>query len=432
MKLWAKKFSENSFLKNASWMVGGSSLQAGIAFISNVVLARHLMPEDFGTFAIIQANISISSAIINLKLGSYVIKLSQEELNSQYSTISTLAILLSFINTLIGYILLMFWGMISTGSVLLLIDKFVAPIVLLQLSIYERKSNYKGISLIETSANTISHIASMILVFSGVGMIMLYARVLIETFLRLVYLIRKKELRRMPLKIIHYAELNNIISQVKGFWLDSLMEGVFERLLILIGGAILSEKQLGYFVQAKRLAITPHQLLQPIAFRVSYNFFSKAKEARTKLAMLYKILLSEFAVLLTVGLIIFIGGDVIIKTLFGNKWVESVVVLKCMLGVVTFLTLFNTYKSYYMASHSMLTFFKLGRVLQFVVLLVAVAGFSLFTSETNLLNGLSLSYSLAYVVPVLILIGHSMMQGVIPVDNQNYAYLLKKKKSSTV
>ncbi|MEK6481636.1 oligosaccharide flippase family protein [Catalinimonas sp. 4WD22] len=427
IKLWVKSALAHPFVNNATWMLGGSGLQAGIAFISNVILARYLMPEDFGTFAIVQANINLSSAILNLKLEPYIIKLNQTTLKEKYEIITTVAVIQSIINSCIGFLLLMLWGMMNIGGLILLIDKLIAPLVLFQLSIFERKLNYKSISFIETTSNTLSHLLVIVLAISGVGFVVLYIRVFAETILRLTHLIYKKELKKMPLKKVNFSAVKNIISNVRGFWLDALLEGMFERILILGGSFLLTERQLGYFVQAKRLAITPHQLLQPIAFRISYNFFNKVSNLRARFLMLYKILFSEFVVLTVVALIIFFKSESIISFLFGEKWVASAMVLNSMLGVITCLTLFNTYKSFFMSGIHMKVFFKIGRVIQFSILLIALAILYTTLLKVDLLFGVSLTYSLAYVIPVLTLTLYSLLQSVSFKSKVIYQLIPEKK-----
>jgi len=412
MKLWFNKIIAHPFIKNASWMLGGSGLQAGIAFISNIILARYLMPEDFGTFAIVQANINLSSAILNLKLEPYIIKLNHTALKDQYQTLTTVAITQSIVNTCVGLILLMLWGMMNIGGMILLIDKLISPLVLFQLSVFERKLNYKSISFIETTSNTCSHLLAIGLAIGGVGFIVLYIRVFSETVLRLMHLVYKKEISSMPLKKISFTEVKSIIANVRGFWLDAFLEGMFERVLILGGSMLLTERQLGYFVQAKRLAITPHQLLQPIAFRISYNFFNKVNNLKARYLMLFKILRTEFILLTLIALIIFFKADSIISFLFGEKWVASAMVLKSMLGVVTCLTLFNTYKSFFMAGDHLKVFFKMGRLIQFTILLSAIVLLYGAIFSINQLYGLSMVYSLAYAIPVVVLTTYSVLQGV--------------------
>lgn len=297
-------------------MVGGGGLQAGIAFGSNVVLARYLMPEDFGTFAIIQANISLSSIIINLKLGQLLISATPHEVEKQYRLITTAAYFQSTVNTLIGLILLSTWNLLTTEAIILLFDNLISPLILLQITLYERKGNYRKISLMETSSKALSHLVAVTLVFFGLGSLALYIRVVVETLVKVLYLIRYKEFKVLPCDAKLLYSIKGLIKNVRNFWVNGFAEALFERILILFAGYALNTQQLGYFAQAKRLATTPQQLFQPIAYRVSFYFFSRSNHTDGKSRLLKKILLTEFMVLLPIAIMIVLFGQEVVIYLF--------------------------------------------------------------------------------------------------------------------
>lgn len=379
-------------------MLGGGGAQAAIGFISNIILARFLLPEDFGVFAIIQANLLLSGAVLNFRLPQLIISASENVLQANYRLYASVAMAQGLINTFIGVVLLWIWDLWHWGAVLLVADSLLTSVLTFQYSVYERKLAYRRLSVVETLSKTASHMLAIGVVVGGIGSIALYIRIFSESFFRTVGLFFLKEWSPMSLVRLPWPAIKKLMRQVKHFWLDFVLEASFERLLILGPGLFLPGQTIGYFVQAKRLAITPHQLLQPLAFRVSFNYFSREENRTKNRRTLWRILLLEIALLSVCVLAIWFFGEEIILFLFGEKWLPVAPALQWMSGVVGFLSLFNTLKSYAMGGGGMKPFIYWGRSVQWIAFLLFMIVALGLSQTADQLNWIAAGYSGAYIL----------------------------------
>jgi O-antigen/teichoic acid export membrane protein len=64
---------------DSQWMLSSGLFRAAIAFGSNLVLVRFLLPEEFGTFALRLATASLVLSVVSLRTGTQVIRLNEAE-----------------------------------------------------------------------------------------------------------------------------------------------------------------------------------------------------------------------------------------------------------------------------------------------------------------------------------------------------------------
>ena len=389
----------------SAFLVSGQVFQALLAFGVNLVLVRYIFPEEFGRFALILAGASIVYSLISPRLNVLIIRLSDADYDEKTRDIFFSAIAWE---TLAATLIIFFWLGVSENAGLweFLI---VGAVGLrhwtdLNKAFFERTMAYRQLAIMETGASTGGHLLALAMALSGVGWGILVIREVMVSIINLFGLWRIGGLTLRRLRLLGILEWIALFKDARGVWLDGVLEGSFQRLVILLAGFIGGEAMAGLFFQAQRLAYVPHQVLSPITYRVLGNWFARTEDAKARRAGRDKFLLLLFPLLLIAGVLTVMFSGQIIPWLFGENWARVGDILAAMCGMVAFCSLFESLKAYCLATRQSVKLFS-GRIVQYLgLLLPTVAGFAGWISADIALGiGLSTSYFLAFLLIFILL-----------------------------
>lgn len=388
--------------RHSAWMVGGTGVQAGVAFLANLALVRLLTPTDFGRFAIVQANISIIGALFDLRVGPLILQTPEEELDRELLGRYTGAV--AFENVMVGSgALLVLWlvDLLSLGAGILLAASLASTWVTAQVRLYERRFEYQRLTVLETVASAGGHVAAVLGALGGLGALVLYARTAVELTALVAGLAWVGALRRFPLRWLTTEDWKALFRRVRGYWADGLLARSFDRVVILLVGGLASEQAAGYFFQAHRLAVVPNRLLSPINARISFNYFSHRIPPERRPSVLRRALVLMGGALALVGVVAGVLADPVIPWLFGPGWGPVVPIFVAMVGVIVAMSPFNLVQAFYMSENRMRPFILLGRGGQYATLgaVTAVVILGHVPVATGLAVGLSLAFLVGTLVP---------------------------------
>lgn len=384
--------------RHGAWMVSGAGARAGVAFGANLALVRLLLPEHFGRFAIVQANISLVAAVTNLKIGDLVLREPEENLDDRRLSLYMGALGVQTVVIGLGAAgLLWAFGLLRWDAGILLVSVLASSWVNAELRLYERKFDYQNISVIETAAHGAGHLFTVAGALAGLGALVLYLRLGVQLLAKLAGLKAVGRLRAFPVRWLTREEWTTIFRKIRGFWLDGVLAQSFERLVILLVGALVGERATGFFYQARRLAVVPHQLASPVTSRIAFNYFSHHVDPDRRGRVLRRTLSWELAALAGLGGLGLLLADPVIPWLFGADWQPVVPLFRAMAGMVVGMTMLNTLNAYFMAVDRLQPFILLGRGGQYLGILMSVAAAALMPALGYDL-GLSLGLSVAYLI----------------------------------
>jgi len=393
------KFTNANVAKHAAWMMSGAVIQAAAAFATNLVLVRVLLPEDFGRFTIVMANIGLAQSIVSVPIGTVVLRASEEELEQKLSLYAAVNIIQNVTVLVIASSVLLSIQKFDLRAILLLISFISSNWISVQMNLYERRFVYGKLSILETLAHLLGHIFAIVGALSGIGSVVLYGRELVRQISLILGLRYLNGLQSIKLRWLRLEDWKELLKTIHGFWLDGFLESSFGRLVILTVGSLSGEAGAGYFFQAQRLAIIPHQFLQPVTQRLAINYFSHKSSHDKQTKHLAKGLMSLSGILLLAVIIIRLGAPTVIPVVFGDSWRPVIPILIAMLGFVLCATMFNLLKGYCIATKNLKTLIVLGRSGQYLGFLSVATLVSILDYEPSvgLAFGLSLGYLLAAV-----------------------------------
>jgi O-antigen/teichoic acid export membrane protein len=395
---------QSPLTSHAAWMMSGSFFQAGSAFAANLLLARLLLPQDFGKFALIQANVSLIGVIVSFQIGDLLLRTSEEKLDSKYLSICAGGLAIQ--TFLVGggtLILLRTCNLLSLQSGILLVALLASGWINLQMRLYERTFDYKRLSWLETSSHFSAHLFSVVGALMGLGSIVLYLREAVRLIFLVVGLRCLGGWQKIPLSWLRIGDWKFILAQIRGFWTDGVLEQLFSRWVVMLVGTITGEQGTGYFFQAQRLAILPHQFLQPLTERIAFNYFSHRVSKNHQQKELLKSLGLTAGVLILIAGLASLFANSAIPFVFGQQWQPVGSILIALLGFMVGLTLFGMLKSYFMAQAKMRTFMIFGRGGQYMA--IALAVLIVMNFKVNPLVSMALGVSGSYILGTLLLLG---------------------------
>nr|CAM76656.1 GumJ protein [Magnetospirillum gryphiswaldense MSR-1] len=325
----------------------GTAVQAATALAAQIFLMRQLMPHDFGQFAIVLASCGLVQTIVSLRLNILIIRLQTDDLSSHQAQLYQAALIWE---TLAAVVIALIWlaisDLISIPSLILLTALTIGQWINQISAFYERGMDYGRITLVETGSQLFGHVAALILVLSGMGAISLYMRELVAVCGKLAAYTAIGALPRPVWMWPRFQACREIWRETRGVWVEGILEGIFTRIVILSSGALTGLHGAGLFAQSQRLAMLPHQFLSPVVSRMSANLFNRTTDFDRRQYLAIRLGALTLALMLPAIAFIWLWGGDIVPWLFGDKWRSAAFVLRAMIGVILFLSLFELLRAF--------------------------------------------------------------------------------------
>lgn len=319
-----------------------------ITFLSNLVLARLLMPEDFGCIAMLYVFISISAIFVNGGLGSALIQ-RKNATHIDYTTVFYWNLVVS----VLFYLLLFFTApaianfyampklspVLRVQSITLLIQSFT----LVQAIQLQKQLRFKELSIRNLIAAAVGTVIGIVMAFYGFGVWSLVASSLCGAFASVLLLWHMSSWR--PSWEFSFDTLWSLFSFGGLILLSNLVESIYTNIQRLVIGKMFTASDLGYYNQAKKLEEVPTATLSTIVNDVSFPVFSQLQDDPDKLKnALRKNIKAVTYLNFPLMLLLIVIAHPIITLLYTYKWEASVPYFQilCILGAVYTLNTLNT------------------------------------------------------------------------------------------
>lgn len=299
-----------------------------ISFVSNIVLARLLLPSDFGIIGMLVLFIAIANIFVDSGLGSALIQ-KKEPSHKDYSTVfwANLAISLFF------YILLYacapyisrFYKMPILCSVLRIegIVLFLNSFCLIQTTILRKELDFKKLSIANIVGNIIGTIVGVILAYWGYGVWSLVVRMLVVSLVTVFMLWGISKWR--PSFTFSLGSFKELFDFGGFILLSSIVTSISNNIQTLIIGKLFSPGVLGTYTQAKQLRDIPSMSISSIISQVLYPFFSNNQENNHKIGrtLNFSIYITAYITSAIVAILILVSKPLII-ILYTDRWIGAV------------------------------------------------------------------------------------------------------------
>ncbi len=306
----------------------------GLQFIVMIIMARLLMPNDYGLIGMLAIFMAIAQSLVDSGFSSALIrKINCSE--DDYSTVFFFNIGIGFILFVILFFLAPYISIFYENKKLDILTKvislniFINSLSVVQRAILTRRLDFKTQAKASFIAVFISGIAGIILAFRNFGVWALVFQGLIFNIINTVLLWVFS--RWFPQFIFSMISFRNLFSFGSKLLMSGLIEVVYMNLYTITIGKCFSVSDVGYFTRADNFSQFPSTNIMGIVQRVTFPIFSQMQKDKKQLTICYR----RFVRL--VAYIIFplmIGLTVVaypfIEVLLGSEWKYTAVLLQIL------------------------------------------------------------------------------------------------------
>ena len=299
-----------------------------ISFISNMVLARLLNPDDFGTMGLIMAFITVADVLVDGGLGNALIQkknIEEKDKTTIYAVNLAFSILLftclfiaaPFIESFIG--VFGFALLLRIQSICVLIRAFYV----VSISQITRDLRFSKLAQVALISQTLSTLIAITMAYQGMGVWRLLLKtILLDLFCCVLYV------RASPFRyklIFDKTSFKELFSFGFPVALANIIESFYFNIVSFVIGKSYSVNDLGYFNQANSLKQIPVYSVSAVINQVFFPFFSKIQDDSTALVSQYRttIRVVTFFVYPILAYLFFFAEPVIIL-LYSDKWLPCV------------------------------------------------------------------------------------------------------------
>ncbi len=243
-------YGKEKIIKSLVWKLMERGGVQGIQFIIQIILARLLTPEDYGSIAIIAIFITIANVFVQSGFNTALIqKKDTDELD--YSSVFYLSMFVAFIIYIILFIaapfIAEFYGIDNLTAVIRVISitLFFGAYNSIQNAIVAKHMEFRKLFFSSTGAVCVSGIIGIVLAYSGFGVWALVAQQLINQITISVILLFI--LKWHPKLIFSFERIRVLFSYGCKLLVSALIDTFYMNIRSLIIGKIYSPTMLGFY-----------------------------------------------------------------------------------------------------------------------------------------------------------------------------------------
>lgn len=318
----------DKYLTAVFWAYADKFGTGGFNFLVTIVLARLLVPEDFGLIAMVMIFYEISHTFVESGFTEALVR-KQELTEEDKST----TFVFNFFVGLFLYGVLFFSAPFIAGFFnepvltlvvrLLGLNLIIESFAIIHGAVLLHEINFKALAQTRLAGIVISSLVAIGMAFHGYGVwsiVVKYNVASIVTTMVLMFMTKWKLSIRFS---------RDSFQQLFGFgskiFFRALIDKFYRHIYNFIIGKYFTASMLGFYSQANQLKNTVILILFQTVHNVTYPVLSKLQDDYIRLKDSYrKLLKMNSFVIFPVLIVLIVLGKPIIVTLIGTKWLEAV------------------------------------------------------------------------------------------------------------
>lgn len=314
--------------------------QQGIQFVISVILARILLPAEFGLVAMSMIFMAIAQVFVDGGFGQALIQ-KKNTTHADECSIFYFNILLSVVSAALLCLaapwIARFYSepLLTPMTRVLSLNLVINAFGLVQTTLLTKNVNFKAQFKVSVIASALSGAIGIAMAYSGYGVWSLVVQSLSSNLLRTVLLWIFHGWR--PGIVFSAKSLGTMFGFGSKLLVSNVLESIFSNLYIIVIGKVFTATDLGFYSRAQRLQQLPSRNISSTMERVTFPIFSslQADSARLKRGMrkaITMLVMINFPVM--VGLAA--ASRPLVFVLLTEKWLPCVPYLQllCAVGVL--------------------------------------------------------------------------------------------------
>lgn len=309
------------------------SLQ-GVQFIINILMARLLLPSDYGMIGMLAVFLQISQTFIDSGFSDALVQ-KKDRTETDLSTVFYFNIIISVLLYILLFIgapyIAQFYRMpeLTLVTRVIMLNLIFSSFAAVPKTILTIRIDFKSQSKISLISAIISGIVGITMAYKGLGVWALVIQSLLNASLTVLLFFYYIHWR--PLKVFSKESFQRLFSFGSKLLFSRLIHALYYNLYSLVIGRKYSSAELGYYTRAEQFAILPSSNINAIISRVTFPILSNIQDDNVRLASAYRkyIKLASYLIFpLMVGLAAV--AQPLVLLLLTEKWMMAAVLLQIL------------------------------------------------------------------------------------------------------
>ena len=322
------KSLEQKTLKGIGWSTISQLGKSIFNIIITLILVRLLLPEDFGLMAMVTVFTGFSTILVNFGFGMALIQkkdVTDVDLSSVFWLNSFLGVAIAIIISLASPLVAKFYEIpeLIPLTIFVSINYVFVSLSIVQRTVLKKKLIFKKLALIELVSVISSGIIGIGCALYGFGVWSLAVQIVclsLFTFGLLWFGTKWK-----PSFVYKHSSIKSLLKlsfSILGNSSLNYATNNFDNLLI---GKIFGQGTLGIYSRSMMIILMPSVIISSIITRVVFPSFSIIQDDIEKIKKIY-LKMFRFVAFLSfpLMLIISIGAEPFVLSVFGEKWAEAI------------------------------------------------------------------------------------------------------------
>lgn len=302
--------------------------QAGNLIIQ-IILARLLLPEDFGIIGLVVAFVSLAQTFIDSGFTNALIReadTSQEDYSTVFYYNLGISLVIYFILFAIAPSISNFYNEEKLTSIVrvLSISTIITSLGAIQRTILIKKLDFKSQAIANTVSVVFSGIVSIYYAYKGLGV---WSLVIFNVFKNvLLTIILSLENKWLPSLVFSIESFKKYFTFGWKLMISMLIDSLSANINSLVIGKMYSKVELGYYSNVSKIFNAIQTTLYGVVGKVSYPVLGKLQSEPDILKAGYRKIIKFISFInfpIMIGLIII--AKPLILVLLGDKWADSII-----------------------------------------------------------------------------------------------------------
>ena len=299
-----------------------------ISFIVSVILARLLLPSEFGLIAMIGVFMGIGATLMQAGLGSSLIR-TDNPTQDDYSTVFFFNLIGSIFIYLLIFLVAPAIAAFYQQEILIEIIRWygivfiINAFAMVQTTRLTKMLNFKTQTQVAIPATVVSGSVAIFLAYKGYGVWSLVVMAIVQAAVSALQLWIFTAWK--PTWVFHKQKFKTHFKYGYKLTLSGLLDILFNNAYVLIIGKFFAPAQVGFFNRADTLKQLPVGNIVAILGKVTFPLFAEIKNDTARLKSVYKKMMQVVVFLVAPTLLLMaVLAEPLFRFLFTDKWLPAV------------------------------------------------------------------------------------------------------------
>lgn len=319
---------KNKTISGVFWSMLQKLGDQGIQFVITIVLARLLVPEDFGLIGMLAIFIAISQTIVEAGFNKALIRKKDAD-EEDYSTVFFINLSVSVLLYLLLYFCAPFIAQFYNEPKLISLTRILSLIFILNAFGYVQETKlikemqFKRLMIINLPSTVISGIVAIVLAYNDFGVWSIVGQRLTMRFMFIIQVWFYSNWK--PIWVFNKEKAKKLFAFGGNLMIVGIIQTIYLNGYKLVIGKFYPTSTLGYYENANSVVSAPISVIASVMSRVTFSVFSTIQNDDRKLKTGYKKSIQQILFVLCPFLVFsMVLAEPLFRFVLTEKWLPAV------------------------------------------------------------------------------------------------------------